>query len=162
MSPVSTNHIKRKGEGPMKRRISKVSDIISKKPVHTIKSDETIGSLSRKLQKERVGAMVVSDDGTSIAGIISERDIAYALSLHRSNLHEMTVGALMTRKVITCSLNDRVYDVVRQMGECHIRDVPVVDSGKVVGMVGMRDVLEQRLEELEGNLHLMKKLVVAS
>lgn len=146
----------------MKRRVSKVSDIISKNGALTVRSDDSIGSLSRQLQKERVGAMIVSDDGVSIAGIISERDIAYGLSLHRSDLHEMTVGALMTKKVITCKPEDRIYDVVRLMGEFHIRHVPVVKDGKVVGMVGMRDVIEQRLDELEGNLHLMKKLVIAS
>jgi CBS domain-containing protein len=149
----------------MKRRVSKVSDIISQKtaPVQMIRSDESIGTLSRRLQKERIGAVVVSDDdGETIAGIISERDIAYGLSLHRSNLHELPVSALMTKKVVTCSLNTKLYDVVRMMGEFHIRHVPVVHNKKVVAILGMRDVIEQRLEELQGNLHLMGKLVMAS
>ena len=146
----------------MKQRVSRVSDLISTKEICTIRSDDSIATLSRRLQKERIGAMVVSDDGSSIAGIISERDIAYALSLHRSDLHDMTVGSLMTKKVITCSPDDRLYTVVRLMGEFHIRHVPVVKNGKVVGMIGMRDVIEHRLDELQGNLHLMGKLVMAS
>jgi CBS domain-containing protein len=151
----------RMGDDPMKKRVSKVSDIITKRSVLTVTSDESIAALSRRLQKERVGAMIVSDDGVSIAGIISERDIAYALSLHRGDLHEMKVRELMTKKVITCSPDDRVYDVVRLMADHHIRHVPVVLDGKVIGVIGMRDVIEQRLDDLEENLHLMKKLVVA-
>jgi CBS domain-containing protein len=146
----------------MKRRFSKVSDIISSKGVLTVRSDDTIAALSERLQQERVGAMIVSDDGDTISGIISERDIAYALSVHRSNLHDMKVGALMTKKVVTCSPEDRIYSVVRLMGEFHIRHVPVVRDGRVVGMLGMRDVIEQRLDELQGNLHRIEKLVMAS
>jgi CBS domain-containing protein len=146
----------------MKKRFSKVSDIISNKGILTVRSDETIASLSRRLQQERIGAMVVSDDGETIAGIISERDIAYGLSLHKGRLPDMTVGELMTKKVITCAPSDRIYTVVRLMGEFHIRHVPVVENDKVVGMIGMRDVIERRLDELQGNLHLMEKLVMAS
>jgi CBS domain-containing protein len=147
----------------MKRLSSKVSDILEFKgaPVQTIKSDETIGTLSRQLQKARVGAMVVSEDGKTISGIISERDIAYGLALYRSNLHELPVETLMTKKVITCKPEDRVSDVAKLMSEHYIRHVPVVSDEKLVGVVGMRDVMAQRLEQIQRNVRMMSYLVRA-
>lgn len=148
----------------MKRHTSRVSDILEFKssPVQTIKSDETISNLSRRLQKERIGAMIVSDDGETISGIISERDIAYGLSLYRSELHELPVSALMTKKVITCSPDDKVSDIAKIMNEFHIRHVPVIKDDKIVGVIGMRDVVQQRLEEIQRNMRLMGRIVMAS
>jgi CBS domain-containing protein len=148
----------------MKRHTSRVSDILEFKnlPVQTIKGDETISTLSRRLQKERIGAMIVSDDGETISGIISERDIAYGLSLYRSELHELPVSTLMTKKVITCSPDDKVSDVAKIMNEFHIRHVPVIKDDKIVGVIGMRDVVQQRLEEIQRNMRLMGRIVMAS
>jgi CBS domain-containing protein len=148
----------------MKRQTSRVADILEFKslPVQTIKGDETIGNLSRRLQKERIGAMIVSDDGETISGIISERDIAYALSTYRRHLHELPVSALMTKKVITCSPEDKVPEVARIMSEFHIRHVPVVRDDKIVGVIGMRDVVQQRLEDIQRNVRLMSRIVGAS
>jgi CBS domain-containing protein len=148
----------------MKRHTSRVADILEfkPKPVQTIKSDETIGNLSRDLQKARVGAMVVSDDGETISGIISERDIAYGLALYRGDLHEIPINVLMTKKVITCKPEDKVSDIAKMMSKHHIRHVPVVKEDKVVGIVGMRDVMAQRLEEIQRSARLMSTLVGAS
>jgi CBS domain-containing protein len=148
----------------MKRHTSRVSDILESKGqlVQTIKSDETVGALSRLLQKERIGAMIVSDDGETISGIISERDVAYGLGLYRSELHELPVSALMTKKVITCKPDDKVSEVAKLMNEFHIRHVPVIRDKKIVGVVGMRDVFKQRLEEIQRNVRLMGNFVTAS
>lgn len=75
-----------------------VRDILNKKgsQLHTIKSTETIGKAARHLQQRRVGVMIVSDDGRTIDGIISERDIAYSLADRRGELHLLPVSVLMT------------------------------------------------------------------
>jgi len=76
----------------------KVSDLLKgqERPVLTVKPNETIGLLARLLQQHRVGVMVVSHDGRTPEGIISERDIAYSLAERRGELHLLPVSALMT------------------------------------------------------------------
>ena len=129
----------------------KVADVLNRKnqSIQTIKSSETVGRLARCLQQNRVGVMVVSDDGHAIDGIISERDIAYSLADRRGELHLLAVSALMTRKVITCSPNDSLADVLRLMSKHHIRHVPVKADEQLIGMISIRDVLEWRLNEVE-------------
>jgi CBS domain-containing protein len=115
----------------------------------TVKPNETIGNLARKLQQNRIGVMVVSHDGRSLDGIISERDIAYSLAERRGELHLLPVSALMTRRVVTCSPESSLSDVMHLMHQHHIRHVPVADETGVVGILSMRDVLEFRLNEVE-------------
>jgi CBS domain-containing protein len=135
----------------MKRRVVNVADILEVKgaAVLTIKPTETIAALSRRLQQEQVGAMIVSQDGQSVDGIISERDVAYGLALHRGDLHALPVEALMTKKVITCSPEDKLSDIVKVMRERRIRHLPVTDGARLVGLIGMRDVFMHRLEEMQ-------------
>ena len=91
----------------------KVADILTAKgsAVITIKPSDTIGTLSQRLRDNRIGAVAVSSNGTTVEGVISERDIAYGVAVHMADLHKLPVSALMTKTVITCSPNDRIADV---------------------------------------------------
>lgn len=133
-----------------RKRATKVADLLVQKGAGTltVKPSDSIADLARRLQQERVGAMVVSEDGTSVDGIISERDVAYALALHRGELHALSVAALMTRNAVTCSPHDTVAEAARVMAERHIRHLPVVDGDELVGIIGMRDIFMARLEEM--------------
>jgi CBS domain-containing protein len=135
----------------MKQRVVKVADILEAKSarVSTIKPSETLAMLSRRLQQEQIGAMIVSQDGQSVDGIISERDVAYGLALHRGDLHALPVAALMTKRVVTCSPEDRLADVAKIMSERRIRHLPVTDGKRLVGVIGMRDVFMHRLDEMQ-------------
>jgi CBS domain-containing protein len=148
----------------MKRRVARVSDVLESKgaSVDWIKPDDTVGTLSRRLEQGQVGVMVVSEDGNSAAGIISERDIAYGLCHHGSDLHRMPVSQLMTKKVVTCSAEDSLIDVAKVMRERRIRHLPVTDNGKLIGVVGMRDILMQRLEQMERTAKLVGSFVTAN
>lgn len=86
----------------------KVADILALKGsvVVTIKPSASIGTLSELLRDKRIGAAVVSSDGKTVDGVISERDVAYGLSIHKADLHTLLVSALMIKIVITCSPND--------------------------------------------------------
>lgn len=134
-----------------KRKGLTVADMLKAKTTGapTIKQSETIAALARRLQRERVGAMIVSEDGRSVDGIISERDVAYALALHRGELHALPVAALMTKNTVICSPSDSVAHVARVMAERHIRHLPVVDGDRLVGIIGMRDIFMQRLDEMQ-------------
>lgn len=139
----------------------KVTDILARKPaaVITIKPSETIGALSRLLRERRIGAAMVSSDGQTIEGVISERDIAYGLATHEADLHTQPVSALMTRNVITCAPDDTVAHVASTMLARNIRHLPVEDGKRLVGMVSMRDVLNLRLEELQQQAAQLRTLV---
>lgn len=136
----------------------KVADYLETRgrPVLTVKASETIGYLARQLQRHRIGVMVVSDNGRTIDGIISERDIAYSLAERRGELHLLPISALMVRRVVVCSPEDSLHDVMSLMKTHHIRHVPVQDGERLVGMVGMRDVLEFRLDGIERRANFAK------
>jgi CBS domain-containing protein len=126
--------------------------------VFTIKPSETIGALSEKLREKRIGAVIVSSDGKAIDGVISERDIAYGLGVHKGGLHAMPVSELMTRTVITCTPKDKVSVVASTMLARNVRHLPVEEDGRLIGMISIRDVLKLRLEELQQEASLLRAL----
>lgn len=147
----------------MPQRVSKVSDVLEAKTsaVHWIKPAETLAKASQQLQRERIGVLIVSDDGQTVKGIISERDLAYGLSLHKAELHALPVSALMTTKVVTCSPDSLLADAVRIMAEKHIRHLPVIDADKLVGIIGMRDAVIFRLQDVQRTARLMSSAIAA-
>ena len=126
--------------------------------VFTIKPTDTIGALSERLREKRIGAVIVSGDGKAIDGVISERDIAYGLAVHKGGLPSMPVSALMTKTVITCSPTDKVSVVASTMLARNVRHLPVEDNGRLVGMISIRDVLKLRLEELQQEASMLRAL----
>lgn len=148
----------------MNRSVGTVADILEFKgpAVITTKSSDTVGTLSRRLQQYQISAMIISDDGQTVLGIISERDVAYGLALYRGELHALPVSALMTKKAITCSPEDSLADVTELMGERRIRHLPVTDGKKLVGVIGMRDILMQRLKQMQRTTRLMGNFIIAS
>ena len=129
----------------------KVADILQKKGsvIITIKPTETIAALSQRLRERRIGAAIVSADGQSVDGVISERDIAYGLCIHKGELHAMPVSALMTKAVITCAPGDEIGIVASTMLSRNVRHLPVKDGERLIGMVSIRDVLNFRVDQLQ-------------
>jgi CBS domain-containing protein len=138
----------------------KVADILAFKgsAVITIKPSESVEALSRLLREKRIGAAIVSDDGRTIDGVISERDVAYGLCVHEADLRTLLVSALMTRTVITCSPGDEVARVASTMLSRNIRHIPVRDGNGLLGMVSIRDVLNVRLDELQRETAQLRSL----
>lgn len=131
--------------------VVRVADVLAVKGsrVTTVKPSETIDILSQRLREKRIGAAVVSSDGQTIEGMISERDLAYGLTVHKAELHALPVSALMTKIVISCTPGDSVASVASTMLARNIRHLPVEEDGRLVGMISIRDVLNQRVEELQ-------------
>lgn len=129
----------------------KVAQIIAtKRPVAiTIKPNDTVAELSRLIREHRIGAAVVSSDGVIVEGVITERDIAYGLATHKGEMHTLPVSLLMTRAVITCAPGDDVGLVASTMLSRNIRHVPVMEGERLVGMVSIRDVLRNHVDELQ-------------
>jgi CBS domain-containing protein len=136
----------------------KVADILAVKgaAVVTIKPSDTIAALSQRLREKRIGAAIVSSDGQLFEGVISERDIAYGLSVYKGDLHAMPVSALMTKAVITCSPDDKVAHVASTMLARNIRHLPVEHDKRLIGMISMRDVLNSRLDELQRQASMLR------
>jgi CBS domain-containing protein len=141
-----------------------VAEILAAKGsnVITIKPSETIATLCECLREKRIGAAIVSSDGKTVDGVISERDVAFGLAVHKSDLHALPVSALMTKAVITCSPSDSVALVASTMLARNIRHLPVEDQGRVVGMISIRDVLNWRVSELQHQTGLLSAFVSES
>ena len=121
----------------------------------------SIGEVAERLRSADVGVMIVSNDGELLKGLISERDIAHGLAVHGAALLSLKVSDLMTRSVITCALKDSVADIERIMTMRRIRHIPVVDGGKVVGVVSIGDVLKSKISEIELEANVLRDLAVA-
>ena len=141
----------------------RVADILKAKgrTVHTERPDQTIAHLAHRLRMERVGAMVVSVDGTSVDGIISERDVVFGLSEHGAEVMGMKVADMMTKVVVTCSPDDTISHIAKLMTQRRIRHLPVVQGGKLAGIVSVGDVVKHRLNELELEANVLRDYAVA-
>jgi CBS domain-containing protein len=117
--------------------------------VATIRPDATIAEAVDMLHEERIGAIVVSEDGEGVDGILSERDIVIALADHRADLLSRNVNEIMTRKVVTCEPGDTVSDLMAEMTNRRIRHFPVVADGRLCGIVSIGDLVKSRLDEVE-------------
>ncbi len=118
--------------------------------VATISQTERLRDVVRVLGERRIGALVVSGDGRSIEGIISERDIVRAAALGGAASLDATVGSAMSTDVVTCSPGDGVDRLMGLMTERRIRHLPVVDDGgHLAGIISIGDVVKARLTQLE-------------
>ena len=140
----------------------KVQALIEEKGarVATVRPDATVATVVRLLKLEGIGAMVVSTDGSKVQGIISERDIVRGLAENGVALLEMTVSKLMTREVKTCRRDANVTDVMAEMTRSRFRHLPVVEDGKLCGIVSIGDLVKNRLEELETETHVLRDFIV--
>lgn len=129
----------------------KVSEILAHKGgnVRTVRPDETVDRLAHRLRLERVGAMVVSEDGNAIRGIVSERDIVHMLAERGHRVLDGPVSAIMTTRVRTCTPDTTLAQVARMMTESRFRHLPVIDGGRLSGIVSLGDVVKHRLDEMQ-------------
>lgn len=117
--------------------------------VATVPPDAVVLDVVADLKARRIGAVVAVDAAGRIAGILSERDIVHALADHGADLGRLKVSDLMTKDVTTCEPGHDVNHVMREMTRGRFRHVPVVEGGKLVGLVSIGDAVKARIEELE-------------
>jgi CBS domain-containing protein len=128
--------------------------------VATIEPGLTVAQAVRELKTRGIGAIVVSDDGSSVAGILSERDIVHALAEHGADLLAMRVDQLMTRRVTTCAPEDSVGDLMALMTQRRFRHLPVVKDGALIGIVSIGDLVKNRIEEVEFEADSLRSFIV--
>ncbi|MFI7601697.1 CBS domain-containing protein [Actinoplanes sp. NPDC049681] len=129
----------------------RISDVLRDKGdrVVTVTPDLTVQELLATLAEHRIGAAVVSADGTTVEGIVSERDIVRRLAEHGAAVLTRPVSAIQTTRVHTVEPESDVAEVERLMTEHRFRHVPVVTGGRLAGIVSIGDVVKKRITELE-------------
>ena len=129
--------------------------------VETIEGDATVADAVGRLRDERIGALVVSPDGRRIEGVFSERDVVMGLADHREAFLGMKVRDRMTTPVATCSPEDGVEKVMLEMTELRARHFPVVEDGRLVGIVSIGDVVKNRLDEIQLEQKVLRDSYIA-
>ena len=144
----------------------KVREILDAKGtgVVTIRSDATLSTAVHRLALERIGALVVSDDGVRVDGILSERDIVTGLARDGADLLATgrRVADLMTRNVVTCGPDDTVKHLMAEMTRRRVRHLPVVVGDRLVGIVSIGDVVKSRLGEVELEATVLREAYIAT
>ncbi len=129
----------------------RIKEVLAGKPlkdVITIRPDATVRDLIGLLAEHNVGALVVSEDGTSVHGIVSERDVVRRLKDDAAVL-DAEVSSIMTAEVRTCTGQESVNDLMEIMTSGRFRHIPVVEDGRLTGIVSIGDVVKHRMSELE-------------
>ena len=128
-----------------------VKNILARKgdEVFTIEPAATLATAMEILARRRIGALVITGADHRMVGIISERDIVRVLVERGTEMLQSPVSEIMTRKVVTCGQNETIAEIMGRMTAGKFRHVPVVEQGRLIGIVSIGDVVKARLEELE-------------
>jgi CBS domain-containing protein len=141
----------------------KIQTLIADKRVHTISAHDTVKRLVESLNTFHIGAMVVSFDGKSIDGIVSERDIVRAMPGKLDMIEDLHVRDIMTVGVHTCTSDATVSEVMELMTQQRIRHVPVVDAdGNLLSIVSIGDVVKHHVNEISVENQALKQYVSGS
>lgn len=116
--------------------------------VVTVKPDASVAEAAGLLAEKKFGSVVISADGETADGILSERDIVRELAASGAGCLDKPVSAYMTRELVTCSGQDNVEDVLKKMTSGRFRHMPVIEAGKLVGIVTLGDAVKAQLAEV--------------
>ena len=128
----------------------KIADVIRDKggEVVTIPPDRSVAELLALLADHKIGAVVVSADGSAVDGIVSERDVVRRLHADGAGIIDRPVSDIMTAEVRTCDPGDDLGSLEATMTEHRIRHVPVVEDGRLTAIVSIGDVVKHRIRDL--------------
>ncbi|MFL5130552.1 MAG: CBS domain-containing protein [Microvirga sp.] len=130
--------------------------------VATIEPGRSLSEAARVLAERRIGALLIVDGDRPVTGIISERDIVRAVAVHGAKALDEPVSRFMTEKVVTCTGETSINDVMELMTQQKFRHIPVVESGRLSGIVSIGDVVKLRLEEVEAETQAIKEYIATA
>jgi len=130
--------------------------------VPIIRSDLKLSDVIDQLALDEAGALIVTDDGTTVLGIITERDIARGLKKHGRDVVDKPLRELMTEDVISVDINEPLVAVLQLMHENQIHYVPVKDRGSLCGIINMLDLVKHRLDESQLEANALKSYICGS
>jgi len=137
-----------------------ISDVLHDKGHKVVKArpKDTVLSAVKELSDKRIGAVVVEDEWMRAVGVFSERDFVNAVAEHGAAALSMTVESLMGSPIISASLSDKVEAALATMTKAKIRHLPVIEDGKLHGIVSIGDLVKHRLDEKELETHVLLDL----
>ncbi|MEY4304865.1 MAG: hypothetical protein RIT52_1040 [Pseudomonadota bacterium] len=128
-----------------------VSQILKSKGsegVVTAQPSLSVAAAAEVLSQKKIGALVISKDGKTLSGIVSERDIVREIGRRGQTCLSDSVESIMTARVVTCSRADQTDAVLQKMTDGRFRHIPVIEGGELVGLISIGDVVKARLSEL--------------
>lgn len=139
-----------------------VETILRKKgdTVIAVEPECLVSKAAQILHDNRIGAALVRDKAGKVIGIVSERDIVRGVARYSGTCLTMRVDELMTSPVVTCALDDSIDHIMELMTERRVRHLPVIDRGKLAGIVSIGDVVKQRISEIEHESEALKRYIV--
>jgi CBS domain-containing protein len=135
---------------------AKGRDVVSVEP------NATLSSAVALLAEKRIGALVVLGVDRRIVGILSERDIVRALAEHGTDTLGAPVSQVMTRKVSTCTESETIPSIMERMTAGKFRHVPVIDQGRLAGIISIGDVVKHRLQQMERDSEAMRDYILTA
>ena len=119
----------------------------------------SVSQAAELLSSKKIGALVISKDGKTLGGIVSERDIVREIGRRGAACLNDTVDSIMTARVVTCQKGDPTDDVLQKMTDGRFRHIPVVDAGGLVGLISIGDVVKARLSELAAEKDALEGMI---
>lgn len=138
-----------------------VSAILSQKGnnVITVSPNSTLQEAAELLSTNRIGAVIVMDDDGKVCGILSERDIVRSVSQAGARALESSVAGCMTSKVISATSEETVDSLMSKMTAGKFRHLPVIDAGRLSGIISIGDVVKRKIEQAERDAEEMKRYI---
>jgi len=128
--------------------------------VASINPGATLATVAQRLRLEGIGSLVVLEEG-KLAGMISERDVVHAFAEHRAEAAEIKVVDVMARDLVTCRPEDSLTRVLGLMTRHRVRHLPVLEGGRLVGLISIGDAVKHRLDELELEAAVLRDAYIA-
>lgn len=141
----------------------RVSNILERKgrAVHTVSPNATVAEAVALMREHGIGSVCATGADGTLAGILSERDVVVALGAEGQAVLDRRVADLMTPDVVTCGLDDDIAALMQTMTQRRIRHLPVVENGRLDGIVSIGDVVKTRLYELEHETEALRAYIAS-
>lgn len=127
--------------------------------VYTISKDQSVREAVSDLAAHRVGALVVSPDGQTVDGIVSERDIIREAGKKGLESFSLPISEIMTSKITSCEMASTAEEALKLMTDGRFRHLPVIEDGKLIGLISIGDVVKARLNEVESENSAMLGMI---
>jgi CBS domain-containing protein len=139
--------------------VSQILKLKAESGVMTIAPDATVAKAVEMLASRRIGAVVVSPDGKTVVGILSERDVVRELFKRGAGVMADRVDSLMTGNPVSCKRDETADQILTKMTDGRFRHLPVVEGGEMVGLISIGDVVKARLVQLEGEKSALEGMI---
>ena len=134
---------------------NKGGDVISLRP------EDTVQTASAILTTNKIGALPVKNSAEKLVGILSERDIVRGLHENGKSCIDLLVQDLMTNNVITCAIEESIEDIQQKMHNGRFRHIPVIEDGKICGVISQGDITHISIEKAQTEANMMRELAIA-